>query len=486
VPCEALGKLVLPHVAIREAKVVPAVAVTEKSEAVPAHCRVVATSRPTADSEIGIVVAIPEGAAWNGRYEQLGNGGFAGSVYEWAITDSLAHGYATAATDDGHQSGSPEVSWKDASWAPGHPEKLVDFGYRAIKETTDLARALILAHTGGPAKYSYFHGCSEGGREAFVEAQRYPDDFDGIIAGAPALHWDHLFLGIAWNTLVQMQTPRSALPPAKLKAIEAAALEACGDADGVVQDPPSCHFDPASLRCRGAETADCLTAPQLEALRKIYQGARDPRTHEQLEAGFEPGAEAEAGGWDPWIVNKDGPAAAYDQAYAIGFFRDMVFADPKYELRRLDFSRDPAVVDAKVGAILDTNDANLAPFKKSGGKLLQWHGWNDQGIPPRASIEYFDRVQARMGDTADFYRLFMLPGVLHCGGGRGADDAPVRKAITAWVEQGTPPDQMIATKHAGEESTSPVVRRQLLCPYPRRAVGDACAPPHALEGKRSR
>jgi feruloyl esterase len=274
-----------------------------------------------------------------------------------------------------------------------------------------------------------------------------------------------------------MKSPASVLLPAKLKAIEAAALRACGDADGVVEDPPSCHFDPASLRCRGPETPDCLTAPQLEALEKIYRGAHDPKTGAAILPGFEPGGEAEPDSWDNWIVSAGGPQQTADYAFGMGFFGAMVFGDPSFDLHRIDFARDVPVVEAKVGAILGTNNADLAPFKKRGGKLLQYHGWNDPGLPARLSTEYFERVQAKVGDTADFYRLFMLPRVLHCEGGRGADFAPYREAITAWVEHGTPPDQMIATKYEGDDDANRVLRKQLLCPYPRHAAGGGCAPP---------
>ncbi len=418
-PCTELAHLALPHAAITEA--------TDK----PGYCRVLGVARPTGDSEIGFEVAIP--TAWNGRYLQVGNGAFAGRIPEDDILDGMRQGYATAGTDDGHRAGPT-----DAMWALGHPEKTIDFGYRALEETTRAARAIIAAHTGAAPRYAYFTGCSDGGREALMEAQRFPADFDGIVAIAPAIDTTRLLLGFAWNARAQ-QEPGAYIGRGKLPAIEAAALAACGDAGGVIRDPLACHFDPAVLRCTGAETDACLTDAQLGALRKIYAGVPGG-------FGYEPGAEAEpsvSDGWGLWIAGSD-LAHSGNYRMAESFFRAMVFGDRPFDLAKLDFA-NLAPLD-KLAPTLDAYDPDLSAFAKRGGKLVHWHGWSDPVVPPRLSLAYRERVRAKLGDPDAFYRLFMAPGVTHCEGGRGADEVPALAAVVAWVEHGIAPDQLAAAK----------------------------------------
>ena len=468
--CEGLMSLHLEHVTIRDARLAIAKPAGAGAPALPPSCRVMGTSAPTADSDIRFEVAIPVGQAWNGRYLQVGNGGFAGLVPEEDILAGLAAGYATAGTDDGHQS----RYGTSASWAMGHPEKIVDFGYRAVKETRDAAREILRAYTGQSAKYAYFTGCSDGGREALMEAQRFPEDFNGIVAGAPANDTTNLLFGMAWTIRALLETPASYIPRAKLTAIEAAALKSCGDADGVVEDPLACKFDPAVLRCTGAENDQCLTDAQIAALRKIYRGAENPRTGARIEPGFEPGAEGQPGGWDDWIVGSaPGEAGhAVQFLFSSSFFRYMVFADPTYDLGRLSFDGDVATTDAKLASILNSSATDLGAFKKRGGKLLQYHGWADPVVPPRDSVGYYERVQAAMGDPRDFYRLFMAPGMLHCDGGPGPNVAPTLATIAAWVEAGAAPDRVVATKLAGDNPAGAVVRTKPLCPYPQMAKWD--------------
>jgi feruloyl esterase len=474
VRCEDLRGLRLPHVSVTDARVVAAtVPPYPGAPSLPAYCRVLGASHPTADSDIRFEVAIPLGDAWDGRYEQVGNGAFAGRIPEGDILDALATGAAAAGTDDGHQAGPA-----DASWALGHPEKLVDFGYRAVKETHDAAVAIVRANRGQAPRHSYFTGCSDGGREALMEAQRFPEDFDGIVAAAPAIFTTHVLFGFAWNARALDETPASYIPRAKLEAIETAALAACGgDEDGVIDDPPACRFDPAVLRCAGADRADCLTEPQIVALRKIYGGARNPRTGEPIEPGFEPGAESEPhgdepDGWSFWIAGGAPGAAGNTGDYRLSrsFFAFMVFDDPAYDLHRVNFDGDVVIADARVAAILNPDSPDLRAFEKRGGKLIHHHGWEDAVLPPRDSIAYFERVRATMGDTSGFYRLFMAPGMLHCEGGRGPNVLASRGAIRAWVEQGTPPERLIATKFVHDSPAKDVVRARPLCPYPQRAV----------------
>ena len=362
-----------------------------------------------------------------------------------------------------------------AIWAIGHPEKVIDYGYRALKETTDAARAIIAAYAGHAAKRSYFWGCSNGGREALMEAQRFPDDFDGIAVGAPANYQTHVALRFASITQAIFRTPESYVPATKLRAIEAAALKACGDEDGVIEDPLTCHFDPGVLACKGAETDACLTAPQLQTVRTIYADLRANGT--VIEPGYEPGSEAEAESdgrmnWEEWFIGR-GPHVApaergFAPRFAESFFRGFIFADPSYDIQKLRIDADTATTDAKAAAILNSDNPDLGAFRKHGGKLIAYHGWGDPALPPRDSIRYFDAVRRKMGETSDFYRLFMFPGMLHCCCGAGPSTFSPLPALVDWVESGKAPDQIVATKMAGGN----VVRARPVCPYPQRARWD--------------
>ena len=468
--CEDLTSLKLPHVTITDAKAVEAVLMAAPlSPAHPAYCRVTGSAKPTADSDIRFAVLLPEGDAWNGRYLQVGNGGFAGTVPLALMTPAVAQGYVVAGTDDGHQS----TIGTDASWALNHPEKQIDFGYRALKETTDAAKAILAAYEGKKPRYSYFQGCSDGGREALMEAQRYPDDFNGIIAGDPANHWTHLLTMAAWAVQALSATPDSFVPPATLKAVEAEALRQCGDETGVIENPLACHFDPAAIRCKGAAASDCLTDPQIAALRQIYGGARNPRTGALIMSGYSPGSEGEGGGWVAWITGPTAQSnAALSKGFGSNFFRYIVFSDPNYDMLKLNFDSDVAMTDTKFGRIFNSYDADLSAFRNRGGKLIQYHGWADPAIPPLDSVAYYNSVQHRMGPTSKFYRLFMAPGMLHCGGGPGPNAIAALPAITDWVEQGKAPAMLVATKYQGNNPAKPVERERPLCPFPATAQWD--------------
>ena len=288
--CEPLSKLALPGATITEARSVPAGAFTPPEGKpipdLPSFCRVAGVIKPSSDSNIQFEVWMPA-SGWNGKFQGIGNGGFAGSISYAGLAGAVRHGYATASTDTGHH-----ASGTDAGWALNHPEKIVDFGYRAIHETAAKAKAIIHAFYGEAPRRSYFSSCSNGGRQALMEAQRFPDDYDGIIAGAPANFWTHLLTQAAWDIQATMQDPAAYIPAAKIPAIEAAALAACdaldGVKDGVLDDPSKCHFDPSQLLCKGPESDACLTAPQVGALKKIYAGPRDSKGR-QIMPGFSPG-----------------------------------------------------------------------------------------------------------------------------------------------------------------------------------------------------
>lgn len=460
--CATLSGLSLSHAVITRAMLVPAS--IDPATAHPAYCRVSGAAHPTPDSDIHFEVWIPD--HWNGRYLQLGNGGFAGAIPERALLMGVAQGFAVAGTDDGHQS---SVN-TDASWALGHPEKQLDFGYRALKETTDAAKAIITAYAGVP-KYSYFQGCSDGGREALMEAQRYPADFDGIVAGDPANNWTHLLANGAWNYQALTATPDSLLTQEKLKLIQAEAVRQCGDSDGVIQDPLACHFNPDRLRCKAGDAPDCLSAAQNAALNKVYAGSRNPRTGAKILSGFTPGGEGEANGWGRWIAGPEGNIKqSLLYGFASNFFSYIVFADAGYDIKRFNFDSDLAMTDEKFGPTFNSYSADLSAFKARGGKLIQYHGWIDPAIPALDSIDYYKSVQAKMGPSGDFYRLFMAPGMLHCQAGPGPNILATLPAITQWVEQHEAPDMLIATKYQGDDPSKPVERVRPLCPFPARAI----------------
>jgi feruloyl esterase len=454
--CSRLTGLKLPHVAITGAAM-------QNS-----FCRVKGTASPTSDSQIGFEVWIPNN--WNGRYLQLGNGGFAGAIPEAGMIAGIAQGYAVAGTDGGHRS---EVN-TDASWALNHREKQIDFGYRALKETTDAAKAIIGAYTGKAPQFSYFSGCSDGGREALMEAQRFPRDFDGIVAGDPANYWTRLMARGAWNAqALYAMSPASWLYPEKLKLIQAEAVRQCGDQDGVIQNPEGCKFRPERIRCKELDAPDCLTDAHLATLAKIYGGPRNPRTGEKIIGGFSPGGEDGPQGWVRWITgSKPGVQGPLLQDFASNFFRYIVHADPNYQITLMNFDSDVARTDFDFAPIFNSDNPDLSAFKARGGKLIQYHGWTDPAIPPQDSIDYYKSVQVRMGDTRAFYRLFMAPGMMHCRYGPGPNVLATLPAIRAWVEDGKAPERILATKYQDDDISKPVVRTRPLCAWPARARWD--------------
>jgi Tannase and feruloyl esterase len=494
--CEKLKELKFADATISSAETVaagalslppaPSIGAPSNPADAPAFCRVKGILQPSSDSNIGFEVWMPA-AEWNGRFAQLGNGGLAGSINLPPMLTEVMHGFATAATDDGHQG-----SGIDGSWALGHPEKVKDFGYRAVHETSEKAKAIIAAFYGHPAKFSYFKGCSEGGREALMEAQRYPTDFNGILAGSTAHYWTQLMAAFVWNAQA-LNDPASFIPEPKRKTIEDAALAACGKQYGVtdtfIKDPPRCGFDPATLLCKGADSDSCLTAPQLKAIQSIYSGPKNPRTGQQISFGYEPGAEAEPGfpglSFASYVFGA-GPGMSLNAMFTTSFYGAFVFNDPKWKFSDLNFDKDIATTDAKLADILNASSPDLAAFKAHRGKILHYHGWNDGSPPPRHSTEYYSKVVAKMGGlpkTEDFYKLYMVPGMMHCGTGPGpnsfgnftdpapADDADhnIFIALENWVEKGIQPGTLIATKYNDDDPKKGVAMTRPLCAYPRQA-----------------
>jgi feruloyl esterase len=482
--CEGLAELKLPNTTITSAQAVAAGAFTPPTGSVapykdlPAFCRVTGVIKPTSDSEINFEVWLPA-ANWNGRFHGIGNGGFAGSISYSGLAGALARGYASASTDTGH-------GGNDASWALNHPEKIVDYGHRAIHEMTEKAKLVVKAFYGEGPKRSYFASCSNGGRQALMEAQRYPNDYDGIIAGAPANAFTQILTGFAWNMKMTAGDPDSYISAKKLKAIEAAALAACdardGVTDSVLDDPTKCGFDPATLLCKGEEADDCLTEKQVAALKKIYAGPRNARG-QQIIPGFVPGGETGPGGWTPWITGAT-PTAALQFFFSTQAFKNMVHNDPKWDYKTFDLERDGKLAEEKLAPVLNATDPNLKAFAARGGKLILYHGWNDAALPPVNTINYFQSVAAKLGarQANSFLRLFMAPGVQHCASGPGPDNFgqmvtsaqsdpqhDLTLALERWVEQGVAPDRVIATKRQGASPLAPASRTRPLCPYPQVA-----------------
>ena len=477
--CEGLAQLALPNTKITIAQTIPAGEFTPAGRTaikdLPAFCRVAATLNPSTDSDIKIEVWLPvEG--WNGKYRGQGNGGFAGTISFEAMAAAVKLGYATAGTDTGH-------TGNDASWALGHPEKVVDFGWRAIHEMTLKAKALIESYYGSGPKQSYFSACSDGGREALMEAQRFPADYDGIIAGAPANYWSRL---LSADMLMQavILGGDGYIPPSKLPAITAKAMDACDARDGVTDrlltDPRQCKFDPAVLLCKGADSDTCLTEAQVRTLKAIYAGAKDAAGRLYFP-GYMPGSEDS--GWNTWIT---GPTPRRSASYFFGsqFFSNMVYQKADWDYRTFNFEEGSKLAEAKTAAALDAIDPNLKAFKARGGKLIMYHGWNDPAIPALNTINYFASVEARMGkrDLESFLRLFMAPGMAHCGGGPGPNsfgaggsggsdaDHNMYRALEQWVEQGIAPARIIATKYNDDRNPAQGVKMtRPLCAFPQVA-----------------
>jgi feruloyl esterase len=444
----------------------------------PAFCRVSGVSRPTTDSEIKFEVWLP--AAWNGKFDQGGNGGYGRgfNVPGGFMIGALKRGYAVAGTDMGH----PRTFGYDATWAFGHPEKLKDWAYRANHVTAQNSKALIRAFYGEGPRFSYFTGCSDGGHEALMEAQRFPDDFDGIVGGALANNWTRQSAGHIWQARALLD---AAMTASKLALVGKAAVAACdgvdGLSDGLIEDPRRCRFDPVVLQCKGADALDCLTAAQVDAVRKNYAGLRNPRTGQLLYPGVERGGEAL---WTFVLPPTPG-------GIGLPFYRYLVFENPSWDMNTLDFDHDVAFGDAKMGPIVNSTDPDLRDFRALGGKFIMYHGWSDQAINPRNSIAYlngvarfFARHDGRQGRGKEvgqakhkvdsFIRLFMIPSMPHCSGGPGVNTFDALTALEQWVEHGIAPD-MITASNAGlglganvmSAATGTLTRP--LCAYPRVA-----------------
>lgn len=472
--CAALVSMRRPGFEIVSATMVPAGLFKAGDQAikVPASCRVVGVARPTQDSEIGFELWLPD--RWTGRYAQLGNGGFAGNIDHPSLAAEIRRGNAAAMTDTGHKAGQ-----FDASWALGHPQKVIDYGYRSIKATADAANLLIRQYYRRPPQRRYYVGCSNGGRQALMAAQRYPDDWDGILAGSPAVQWTRQLATFAAFQQRLRSRQENWIPHFKLPAIQRAAMTACA------AQAARCRIDIRRLRCRGPDGPLCLTATQAATLELIQSGtARFP-------FGFDPRFAAIPDNWDRWILNPDRDAPS-ELAFATQAYRYLVLDQPDWAVEQFDSKRDFARASGRViagqplSAILDADDVHLDRFARRGGRLIMYVGRADAVILPGPAIDYYQRLirRAGTGRARTFARLFVAPGMQHCQGGiapnafgqawvaPGLDADPrhdVRSALEAWVERRLPPTAIVAAKYKDDRIGGALIATQELRPYPATA-----------------
>jgi len=435
----------------------------DSAQGLPAHCEVQATISPVPGSHIGAVYRLPMN--WNGKVLGIGGGGFAGNVTVAAAAAGLARGYAVIQNDLGHESSGaldPAFTIK----APGQPnvEGIIDFGHRATHVATDVGKKLVTSFYGRAPQHAYWQGCSTGGRQGLAEVQRYPADYDGVIAGAP------VYTPLVYsNAILRVQafhkTPGSNLLPEHVPLIQKAVLAACdgkdGIADGIITDPRSCTWDPGELACKGAAGADCLTQAQVETVRRVYAGVK-------TKDGKFAAMPLMRGGESDWVARMIGTKEqprGLNAVLGAPFMSYIVKGDPAYDIMTFDPERDMKALSSGPAAEVHQQNPDISAFVNRGGKLLLWHGFNDPGPSPLSTIEYFDEVRQKVPAAKDSVRLFLAPGVLHCGGGPGPDLLDTLTAMERWVEQGTAPGAMIATKAGFVPFSRPVCAYPLLPRY---------------------
>ena len=439
--------------------------------AVTPFCRVVGTSQPASGSRIGFELWMPK-KDWNGRLKMFGNGGYSSALPYAEMAAHVKEGYAVVGTDTGHKGDSPDFARDNA-------EAIIDWGYRAVHTTVVNAKKIVLEFYGRAPSFSYFQGCSTGGHQALTEAQRFPEDFDGIVAGAPGNNRTHLTAGFLWQ-FVQNQakggTPRQIVPARKLPFLTKASYAACRKQNGAeagglasdpfLNDPLACSFDPSALLCAGAETDDCLTGEQVAAVKRMYDGAQNPRTGERIFFGWPPGSEY---GWSQYWADPQNPTVPV----RADFWRYWAFKNPSWTWQQFDFDADMKRADDQLAGNINAMSANLDRFRKRGGKLIQYHGMADPVTPYADSVIYQQRIAmeqlqsrglAYLDDaarvTGEFYRLFLVPGMGHCGGGPGLAPTNLRQAIESWVERNEAPASLLGAHTSAKPFTRP------LCPYP--------------------
>ena len=465
--CAQLKDLKLPNVRITAADAVSAdqsfpfppsafnaLAGPNTSVSKTAFCRVAAVL----DTEIEIELWLPQD--WNGRFLGVGNGGMTGAINFPAMRDGLAHGFATASTDTGHKVPNSFAGMFDSAWVAGHPQRVVDFGHRGHHRMAEVSKKIVAAYYGQAAKYNYYSGCSSGGWQGFTEAEKYPGDYDGILAGAPAFNFIKLQTRSLWLSQQSASDPSGDLNAAKARLVVSAALARCDAEDDVkdgVMDPSRCDFDPAQLKCTAADSDTCLTAPQVARARLIYGPART-KAGMSLYPGSAYGAPAPLDVSNPLGSRRPLIAEVLAGTDLAGVMTPATF----------DADRDTPRIEKQIGGDLSSYSPDLKAFSAHGGKIVMYHGWADPLLSPYNSIAYVGQVDARMGKATreGFLRLFMIPGMGHCGGGPGTDSFDGLAAVQAWVEHGQAPASLMAS----HMSKGVADRTRPLCPYPQVAT----------------
>jgi feruloyl esterase len=493
-PCEGLPTLALDNGRVAASVLVSGPSFTAPDGQtygdVPPFCKVSVVATPTPDSLINIEVWLPTAARWNGRLQAVGNGGYAGNLAAPApaMVIGLRKDFAVASTDMGT---APSAN-NNADVLVGHPQKWEDWGHRATHVMTTISKQLVSAFYGRPAAYSYFNGCSTGGQQALMSAQRYPEDYDGILAGAGAHNRTHLHTGIVWSYNAMRATLGSLFSSEHAKLVTNAVTGACAvqgggvAGDAFLTDPRSCNWDPVALQCPGGlPGTSCLSAEQVAAARKIYGGAHNPATGERIAVGGTRGAEADS--QFGWYAQGRGTEPQFASLFKWVFGLGWTAAS-------YDFDSHMAAVDALLAPLLNANKPDLSAFRARGGRILAYHGTADPIIPLQESINYYHRVvQAQPGSwkpalerTRQFFRLFAVPGMAHCAGGPGpnafgnlisgtvvAPEPPVSDgmhdamvALQNWVEGGGGPDRLVATKYVNDQPALGIQMQRPICAYP--------------------
>jgi feruloyl esterase len=464
--CEQLAQLQLPEVLQLTARSMPA------ESAVPAHCRV----SGRIDPEVAFEVNLP--ATWNGRFYMIGNGGHAGEAPDAPMraaqrADALTHGFAMASTNTGHDAREEP----QATFVLSNPQKAIDYAYRAVHVTATTAKEIASRYYEQGVGYSYWNSCSNGGRQGLLEAQRYPTDFDGIVANAPWVDQTGFTIGALWNQRALTDAPVAA---AKLALVAERAMATCdavdGLEDGLIDDPRECSFEVAKdvpICPAATDSSSCLSPAQAAAVQAVYDGPR--ASGRAIFPGFMVGSEAlapnfngtVASGWSNLIVPAQPDSKPADFALAEATMRYLVFQPPRpdYDYRTFDFDRDPPLLE-RWGKLANATDTNLGAFRARGGKLIMTYGWADSILQPLMGVDYYEKaVEANGPNGTQFLRLFMAPGMAHCGGGIGPDQHDAVTAVIDWVETGVAPDSLVAKKIVNGVTT----RSRPLCPYPQVA-----------------
>jgi hypothetical protein len=441
-------------------------------------CRVEGIAKSEAASSIGFELWLPPADKWNGRMLASGDLGQSGAPNYPALNDALQRGFAALGDNLGHNSNA-----FSSDWAVGHPERVKDWGNRGSHYSAVAAKAIAAAYYGKAPSHSYFSGCSHGGGSALAEAQRFPEDYDGIVAGAFGSNWTGVQAAYVYEAQAALNDKASNLPGPKLALVGKAAMEACdaqdGVKDGIIGNPKQCHFDPAVLQCKAGDAADCLTAPQVQAVKKLYEGPRNS-SGKQIFAGLEPGSEFMWG----FLVAGPGTFLGGD------FFKFIVYDGKDWDWHKFSLDSDVAMAESKLSADIDNRNPDLSKFSGRGGKLIMYNGWADALIQPGQAIEYYDSVvKASNGGADKFARLYLAPGMGHCSSGPGPNafggtrylnagqpnppvldpEHDVISAVVAWVEQGKVPGAIVATKFTGDDATKGIAMQRPLCPYPQVA-----------------